>query len=164
MTVSSLACAATRSKSMPGCPASGDHAGNVSQVLVFMASPRRATALRLTISRRPAGGAAALNGRCLTRQFLSFIDTYGQFIHRDWPGKVHGPEDIEAHRVAEERIWRRCGPLTGTSGAAGPPDPQLNATGFFRTEKYADKWWLVDPTVASSSVMGWIAWAKRDAD
>ena len=80
--------------------------------------------------------------------FLPFVDRYGQFAHDDWPGKVHGDADLAAARDAEA-AWL-------TQNAAGPiPDadryggwaggPQLEATGFFRTEKVNGKWWLVDP-------------------
>ncbi len=80
--------------------------------------------------------------------FLPFVDRYGQFAHDDWPGKVHGDADLAAARDAEA-AWL-------AANAAGPtPDidryggwaggPQLEATGFFRTEKVNGKWWFVDP-------------------
>ena len=80
--------------------------------------------------------------------FLPFVDRYGQFMHDDWPGKIHGDEDLAAARDAEE-AW-----LEAHSGSPIPDadqyggwagGPQLEATGFFRTEKVNGKWWLVDP-------------------
>jgi len=78
--------------------------------------------------------------------FLPFIDTYGQYKHKDWPGKVHSLDELRLRREAEAKdldskpgpgAWDQYG-----GWAAGPP---LLATGFFRVEKYQGSWWLVDP-------------------
>ena len=80
--------------------------------------------------------------------FLPFVDCYGQFAHDDWPGKVHGDADLAAARDAEA-AWLQAnaaGPIPGVDQYGGWADgPQLEATGFFRTEKVEGKWWLVDP-------------------
>ena len=78
--------------------------------------------------------------------FLPFIDTFGQYRHKDWPGKVHSVAELQQRREEE------AGDLAATPGpkdwdryggwAAGP---QLEATGFFRTQKHNGRWWLVDP-------------------
>lgn len=78
--------------------------------------------------------------------FFPFIDQFGQFIHRDWPGKVKDQQDLEgrlkdeltdlkAHPGAED--WNKWG--------GWESGPTLKATGFFRTEKINGWWWLVDP-------------------
>ena len=81
-----------------------------------------------------------------TADFLPCIDKYGQFIHREWPGKTKTDEDLKRAADAEEKDlaahpgpkdWNRYGGWTG--------GPQLAATGRFRTEKVDGKWWLVDP-------------------
>ncbi|MGI5925504.1 MAG: hypothetical protein ACOX9E_16300 [Lentisphaeria bacterium] len=130
---------------MGGVPAV--NAGNVSQILVFMDSPQESYSIE--IDNIKASGKAVTGAErpgFNNDNFFPFIDSYGQFIHRDWPGKVHGPEDIEAHRVAEEKeLAAMPGPADWNKWGGWAAGPQLNATGFFRTEKYADKWWLVDP-------------------
>jgi hypothetical protein len=78
--------------------------------------------------------------------FLPFIDTYGQYIHGDWPGKIYSDTDFAQRRGEEEREQ---------AGWPGPPNrdkyggwtggPTLKATGFFYPAKYANKWWFVDP-------------------
>lgn len=122
-------------------------ASNVIQLLVFMASPKESYSIEID-NIKAAGTAAPVADRpTLTKDnFFPFIDTYGQFIHRDWPGKVTGPEDLEARRVAEEQeLAAKPGPADWNKWGGWAAGPQLAATGFFRTEKYADKWWLVDP-------------------
>ena len=80
--------------------------------------------------------------------FFPFVDKYGQFRHGDWPGKIHADEDFATQR-AEEDAWLAAHPGSPTpdvdeyGGWTG--GPQLEATGFFRTEKVDGKWWFVDP-------------------
>ena len=80
--------------------------------------------------------------------FLPFVDKYGQFMHDDWPGKIHNDEDLFAARDAEA-AWlaeHADGPIPDADPYGGwAGGPQLEATGFFRTEKVNGKWWLVDP-------------------
>ena len=78
--------------------------------------------------------------------FFPFIDGYGQYEHADWNGKIYADSDF-AKRLDEEEQERRAWP--GPDGrdeyggwAAGP---LLEATGYFRVQKYEDMWWLVDP-------------------
>ena len=79
--------------------------------------------------------------------FFPFVDRYGQFMHDEWPGKVHSDDDIAAARAAEDAwLKRHSSPIPEADvygGWAG--GPKLKATGFFRTEKVRGKWWLVDP-------------------
>ena len=83
-----------------------------------------------------------------SKMFLPFVDKYGQFIHDDWPGKIHGDSELKASREKEE-AWLK------SHGGSAIPDadkyggwaggPQLKATGSFRVEKVGGKWWFVDP-------------------
>ena len=81
------------------------------------------------------------------KTFLPFVDRFGQFIHDDWPGKIHDDGELAAARVAED-AWLKehsC-PIPEADKYGGwAGGPQLAATGFFRTEKVGGKWWLVDP-------------------
>ncbi len=80
--------------------------------------------------------------------FFPFCDRYGQFMHDDWPGKIHSDADFAAARDAEE-AWlaaHAASPIPDADQYGGwAGGPQLEATGFFRTEKVDGKWWLVDP-------------------
>jgi hypothetical protein len=80
--------------------------------------------------------------------FLPFVDRFGQFIHADWPGKIHSEEELQQAKAKEE-AWLAAhgeGPATDRNAWGGwAKGPQLKATGHFRTEKVGGFWWLVDP-------------------
>jgi len=78
--------------------------------------------------------------------FFPFIDLYGQFRHAEWPTKIHSPKDITVRRTAEAAALQASPRPASWDKYGGFKDgPQLNASGNFRVEKYANKWWLVDP-------------------
>jgi hypothetical protein len=119
---------------------------NVTQLLLFVSHPSQAHNFEVTDIR--AGGEHTPPTAWVTDAdpFFPFIDTFGQYKHKDWPGKVHSFAELQQNRVEES---------AELSANPGPPDwdkygglgggPQLKATGFFRTEKVDGKWWLVDP-------------------
>ncbi|XHR28353.1 MAG: hypothetical protein ACFUZC_20840 [Chthoniobacteraceae bacterium] len=78
--------------------------------------------------------------------FFPFIDAYGQFIHDTWPGKVTLDEDLKAAtREEEQDLAQNPGPENRSKYGGWTKGPKLEATGFFRAEKYNGKWWLADP-------------------
>jgi len=78
--------------------------------------------------------------------FFPFIDTFGQYRHKDWPGKVKSLADLKSRRAAEaEELARLPGPKNWDEYGGWAGGPHLEATGFFRTQKVNGKWWLVDP-------------------
>ncbi len=80
------------------------------------------------------------------QQFFPFIDTYGQYIHENWPGKVNSDEDLKTASQEEEKdLAANPAPTDRSKFGGWAKGPRLQATGFFRTEKYKGKWWLVDP-------------------
>jgi hypothetical protein len=78
--------------------------------------------------------------------FFPFIDLFGQYIHSEWPGKIHTQADFAA-RVAEEKAERSHfpGPSDWDKFGGWAKGPTLKATGFFYVAKHEDKWWFVDP-------------------
>ncbi len=79
-------------------------------------------------------------------KFIPFIDQFGQFIHSDWPGKTHSLEEMQQRKQAEEKqLAENPGPDNWDDFGGYKAGPKLNATGFFRVEKYQGNWWLVDP-------------------
>ena len=78
--------------------------------------------------------------------FFPFIDQYGQFKHADWPTKIHSLKDFATQR-AQELVALQASPRpTSWDQYGGFKDgPKLTSTGHFRVEKYAGKWWFVDP-------------------
>ena len=82
----------------------------------------------------------------LDDSIFPFVDQYGQYIHREWPGKIHGDADLIAARQAEDGdLKANSGPAEWDAYGGWAQGPALKATGHFRTEKVDGKWWLVDP-------------------
>ena len=82
------------------------------------------------------------------KSFLPFVDRFGQFMHDDWPGKVHDETELVRTKTDEDAWLAKNGatPIPEADRFGGwAGGPQLKATGFFRTEKVNGKWWLVDP-------------------
>jgi hypothetical protein len=114
---------------------------NVTQLLIFVNKPERDHTFEID-NIRAEGRARTLDAET----FFPFIDEFGQFIHRDWPGKTHSLRDLMDYGKVEE---------TDLAAHPGPPDrnryggwtagPELKATGSFRVQKHRGKWWLVDP-------------------
>ena len=107
--------------------------------------------------------------------FFPFIDEFGQYIHKDWPGKTHSLEELIAEGPAEQNdLAANPSPPDRNKYGGWTAGPKLKATGFFRAQKYKrlsaenaekalnitlknsagsassavkenGKWWLVDP-------------------
>ena len=79
-------------------------------------------------------------------KFFPMIDKYGQFMHRDWPGKIHDDSDLQKAFDAEKAdLTANPSPKDRNKYCGWAAGPKLDATGHFRAEKVDGKWWLVDP-------------------
>ena len=79
-------------------------------------------------------------------KFFPFIDVYGQFKYKEWPGKVHSDADLKAAREKEQaELAARPGPKGWNKYGGWADGPKQKATGQFRVEKVDGKWWMVDP-------------------
>jgi hypothetical protein len=86
---------------------------------------------------------AALDSPC---GLLPLVDQFGQYRHRDWPGKTRSRDDLAARRQEETADLRQHpSPADWNRYGGWQAGPQLEATGRFRVAKHEDKWWLVDP-------------------
>jgi hypothetical protein len=128
---------------MRGTPGTGGplDPANVTQVIVFVPKPAEDHAF--TIDNLAASDAVKTAD---SATFFPFIDEFGQYMHADWPGKVHSPAELKG-RVAEEGAdWaKHPGPTDWDQYGGWAKGPQLKATGFFYPAKHEGKWWLVDP-------------------
>jgi len=116
-------------------------ASNVTQLLVFVTKPNNEHIFE--IDNILAGGRAKMLD---TATFFPFIDDFGQFIHKDWPGKTHSQEELIAHGKAEENdLTANPAPTDRNKYGGWTVGPKLKSAGFFRVQKYKGKWWLVDP-------------------
>jgi hypothetical protein len=79
-------------------------------------------------------------------QFFPFIDVYGQFKHKEWPGKTHSDTDLQKARERERAdLAAHPGPGDWNQYGGWAKGPKQAATGRFRVEKIDGKWWMVDP-------------------
>lgn len=114
---------------------------NVTQLLLFVTKPAADHVFEIDNIR--AGGSLQVLD---AKTFIPFIDEFGQFIHRDWPGKTHSATELVDGRKTEEAdLAARPGPSDRNQYGGWTAGPKLEATGFFRVEKFNGKWWLIDP-------------------
>jgi hypothetical protein len=114
---------------------------NITQLLVFVTKPNIDHAFEIK-NIRAGGRIEELD----TKTFFPFIDVFGQYIHKDWPGKTRSLEELVEHgKVEQKDLGAYPGPNDRNKYGGWTAGPQLKTTGFFRVEKYKGKWWLVDP-------------------
>lgn len=108
---------------------------NIAQMQVFLGSPTETITLIVDNVRLRPG--FPLEG---------IVDRFGQFAPGTWPGKLTSEEEFAARRAVEEEFLAGAGRFGGRSVYGGyAAGPRLEATGYFRAEKYEGRWWLVDP-------------------
>lgn len=79
-------------------------------------------------------------------RFFPFIDRFGQFKWRDWPGKVRSEKDLKDAIAAEDRdLAAHPGPKGRDKWGGWADGPRFEATGGFTVRKVDGKWWFVDP-------------------
>lgn len=78
-------------------------------------------------------------------KFFPMIDRFGQFKHKDWPGKTRSLDDLRAQIAKEDADLAANQPSDRNEFGGWTKGPQLEATGSFRTEKVDGVWRLVDP-------------------
>ncbi len=117
---------------------------NVTQILVFIPRPKEAHAFEIDNVR--AGGSHAAAKLPKAGAFFPMIDPFGQYVHRDWPGKVRSLDDLKGRVASEDRaLAAKPGPEGWDRWGGWAKGPKLKATGFFRAGKHEGRWWLVDP-------------------
>src|SRR5476651_875821 len=67
------------------------------ELKVFVVAP--SAAARIEVANLRPFGSSALPP---VEGFFPFIDRYGQYKHRDWPGKTHAEADFAAARQSED--------------------------------------------------------------
>lgn len=82
-----------------------------------------------------------------TSRLFPLIDAFGQYVHGDWPGKVHDEAELR-RRIEEEAadLAAHPGPQAWTPFGGWEAGPRLESTGHFYPKKHEGRWWLVDPT------------------
>lgn len=134
-----------------GYPVAGGGTGTidparVTRLLVFVGKPKTPHSFEIDDIRAEGRYTAPTASVTDTDPYFPFIDTFGQYRHRPWPGKTLSVENLRQRRAAEAKtLAADPGPEHWNQWGGWENGPKLNPTGFFRTEKYQGKWWLVDP-------------------
>ena len=119
---------------------------NIIGLVVFVAKPTAAQTFEIAHIRATGHYTPPTAWTSDANPFFPFIDTFGQYRHKDWPGKTESEADMAAKRQAEAAdLAAHPGPADWDQYGGAKDGPRLQATGFFRTEKVKGKWWLVDP-------------------
>ncbi len=78
--------------------------------------------------------------------FSPFIDQFGQFKHKEWPGKTKSPAElVTQYHIEATELKQKPGPDNWTRYGGWAAGPRFDSTGSFYTYKYNGLWWLVDP-------------------
>lgn len=133
---------------MRGTPLQGKgllNPANVTQLVVFVPRPSARHTFAIS-SIRAAGEPDVFSGNEIPDPFFPMIDEFGQYMHKDWPGKTHSVEEMRG-RIATEAVDNAAHPAPDGWNRFGGwrAGPQLEATGCFRAHRHGGKWWLVDP-------------------
>ena len=119
---------------------------NVTQILLFVSQPKEAYVFEVDGVRVAGSYTPPTAWVTDADPFFPFIDTFGQYQHKDWPGKIHSLAELKEQREVEAKeLATQPGPKGWDKYGGWAQGPKLAASGFFRTEKHRGKWWLVDP-------------------
>jgi hypothetical protein len=125
-------------------PGQGIDPTNVVGISVYVYQP--GTDFEYEVSDLRAGGAPAFPLPKNLDDLFPMIDRFGQYVHKDWPGKTHSEDDLVEQRQQEAaELAAQPGPNDWNQYGGWLGGPTLEATGRFRVTKWRDKWWLVDP-------------------
>jgi hypothetical protein len=119
---------------------------NITQLLLFVSNPTASQSFEVASVQASGVYTSPTAGINDSTPFFPFIDTFGQYRHKDWPDKTHSEKELLERRQREVvELESKPGPSDWDQYGGWISGPQLKGTGFFRTEKYKEKWWLVDP-------------------
>ncbi|MEK7474720.1 MAG: beta-galactosidase [Candidatus Coatesbacteria bacterium] len=123
----------------------GDQAldpANVSQLIIFVPTPKEDHVFEIARI-RTTGDIPPLPSPAT---FFPFIDEFGQYVHREWPGKLHSATEFADRIAAEDRdLAAHGGPKDRDRWGGWTRSQKLRGTGFFRVLRVGATWWLVDP-------------------
>lgn len=135
-------------RGIPGGFHSGDRStidpAAVAGISVYVYRP--GTDYQYQVSELRAGGTPAFPLPANLDELFPMIDRFGQYIHKDWPGKTRSEADLVAQRTQEAaELEAQPGPTAWNQYGGWLGGPKLEATGRFRVAKWRGQWWFVDP-------------------
>ncbi len=120
-------------------------AGNVKKIKLSLVKPGEEAVF--SIRNIVAEGALlARSYEDIQKSAFPFVDRYGQYIDREWKGKIHSDEDLKiAIEKENEDLHALPSPQDRNKYGGWTKGKKFEATGHFRVQKVEGKWWLVDP-------------------
>jgi hypothetical protein len=74
-----------------------------------------------------------------------YVDEFGQWNQRDWPGKVHSVEELKSNLEGLEKMSSETALPDEWSRYGGWKLKRFPSTGYFRVQHDGKRWWMVDP-------------------
>ncbi|MDR2763762.1 MAG: beta-galactosidase [Tannerella sp.] len=74
-----------------------------------------------------------------------YVDRFGQWTMRDWPGKIKSETELKQKMVQVEKSAAKATYPKGWSRYGGLKALRFESTGFFRVQHDGRRWWFVDP-------------------
>lgn len=74
-----------------------------------------------------------------------YVDEFGQWNMREWPGKTHNEKELKDHMNELELSALEAKLPENWSRYGGWKELKFKATGFFRVQNDGKRWWFVDP-------------------
>ena len=81
----------------------------------------------------------------LDEAIFPFVDQYGQYVHREWPGKIDADADLIAARRAEDADFKEHPGPADWDSYGGWAKGRAEGDGAFPHREGRGRWWLVDP-------------------
>jgi len=117
-------------------------ASSIHELTLFIINPAETAAVEIESAstfRLPQPSIASGN-------WEPFVDRYGQLAYKNWPGKIASDDALRMSAKAEDRdLMQHPAPPDFDCFGGWDEGPRLRATGHFRVQKVAGRWWLVDP-------------------
>ncbi|MBK3517087.1 hypothetical protein [Carboxylicivirga marina] len=82
----------------------------------------------------------------IQKTVFPFVDTYGQYMHKEWQGKVHS--DVELKKAVDKEkldLISNPSPKDRNKYGGWTLGKKYKSTGHFRVEKINGRWWMIDP-------------------
>ena len=82
----------------------------------------------------------------IEQTIFPFVDSYGQYMHKDWKGKIRSNDELKtAIRIENKDLQEHPSPEDRNKYGGWTKGKKYKATGHFRVEKIDGKWWMIDP-------------------